>query len=70
MAPDSEITHRLGLPDSVRMLSMSSASAKMGQRKGLSRAREIMNMMFRVGKFWEAAGGYRVKYPQLGRVLK
>lgn len=70
MASDSEVTHRLGLPDSVRMLSMSTASAKMGQRKGLNHARETMNMLFRVGKFWEAAGGHRVQYPRLGCVLK
>jgi hypothetical protein len=32
----------------------------MGQYKGISRAGETVNMMFRVGRFWEVVGRYCV----------
>ena len=58
MARHSEIAHRLGLSNSVRVLSMSTGYLFDRQRKGISRAGEIVNTLFRVGKFWEGVGGY------------
>ena len=60
MASNSKILHRLGLSDCVRILSMSTGYVETGQCKGTSPVREIINILFRVGRFWEAVGWCRV----------
>jgi hypothetical protein len=45
-------------------------AVELGQYKGISPAQEIVNMMFRVGKFWEAVGTYCVCAAWLNCALK